>query len=269
MNDSTWSVTEELAALRNRAGLNKTEMAHALGYKGISSYQRYENAELFNDTYLPFKMYQRLRRALIGRGKPPVSEDEVKRLVGFQEVVGTLRNKTDRKRESEEQYTNKRNQQTLQETLQTVDAREWSGQRPVPIISDVEAGEWADVVDPYEPGSGDGYLFTNRASELSFALRVIGRSMQPLFERGDYIVVDPNVPPMPGDIVVAKLDAENAATLKKYRPRGNDENGDPVIELVPLNEDWPTLTIDSAHRGRIIGTVVEHRKYRRFPQPKI
>ncbi len=37
----------------------------------------------------------------------------------------------------------------------------------------------------------------------------------------------------------------------------------PVIELVPLNEDWPTLTISTDNPGHIIGTLVEHRRYRR------
>lgn len=45
-------VTETLKALRERAGLSMAEMAKLLGYKGASSYQRYEDSETYNEGYL-------------------------------------------------------------------------------------------------------------------------------------------------------------------------------------------------------------------------
>jgi len=87
--------------------------------------------------------------------------------------------------------------------------------------------------------------------------------MLPEFHEGDKIVIDPEVAPQPGDLVIAKLDGDDEATFKKYRPRGVDSTGAPVIELVPLNDDWPTLTITADKPGRIMGTMVEHRRYRR------
>mgnify|MGYP004716968083 FL=1 len=60
--------------------------------------------------------------------------------------------------------------------------------------------------------------------------------------------------------MVAK-NGEDEALFKKYRPRGII-NGQEVYELVPLNEDYPTLRSDSS-KIRIIGTMMEHRKYRR------
>jgi SOS-response transcriptional repressor LexA len=92
---------------------------------------------------------------------------------------------------------------------------------------------------------------------------VRGDSMGREFREGDKIIVDPEVAPQPGDYVVAKVDGEGEATFKKYRPRGADAEGRPVIDLVPLNEDWPVLRIDAARPGRILGTLVEHRRYRR------
>ncbi len=86
--------------------------------------------------------------------------------------------------------------------------------------------------------------------------------MEPDFREGDKVIIDPEIQPRPGDYVVAKLANENEATFKKYRPRGSDKDGRPTIELVPLNPDWPTLVVDSDHPGRIIGTMVEHRRYR-------
>ena len=71
------------------------------------------------------------------------------------------------------------------------------------------------------------------------------------------------VQPRPGDFVVAKRDSDLSATFKKYRIRNQDEQGRDVIELTPLNPDWPTLMIDRDNPGRIVGTMVEHRRYRR------
>jgi SOS-response transcriptional repressor LexA len=136
--------------------------------------------------------------------------------------------------------------------------------RGVAVIDYVAAGAWDAVTDPYPPGRGMELLVTERsAGGSSFALVVRGTSMEPEFRDGDKIIVDPDVTPQPGDYVVAKLEREDEATFKKFRPRGSDAAGQPVIDLVPLNEDWPVLHIDAANPGRIVGTMVEHRRYRR------
>jgi len=43
---------------------------------------------------------------------------------------------------------------------------------------------------------------------------------------------------------------------------GIDANGNDIIELVPLNQDFPSLRSDTLPIT-IIGTMVEHRRYRR------
>lgn len=75
------------------------------------------------------------------------------------------------------------------------------------------------------------------------------------------MIVDPVIAPQPGDYVVAK-NGEEEATFKKYRPRGMNERGDVVYELVPLNEDYPSMRSDLTPI-KIVGTMVEHRKYRK------
>jgi SOS-response transcriptional repressor LexA len=64
-----------------------------------------------------------------------------------------------------------------------------------------------------------------------------------------------------GDYVVAKNGGDEA-TFKKYRPRGKDAAGVDVFELVPLNDDFASLRSDIDHIA-IIGTMVEHRRYRK------
>jgi len=137
-----------------------------------------------------------------------------------------------------------------------------TGARQVPLISYVQAGMWSDAVDSYHPGAASEYLQTDLdLSSGAFALEIKGDSMLPEFRPGDKVIIDPSIEPSPGDYVVAK-NGDDEATFKKYRPRGINERGVMVFELVPLNEDYPTLRSD-VQPIRIIGTMVEHRKYRR------
>lgn len=136
------------------------------------------------------------------------------------------------------------------------------GHRQIPLISSVQAGQMTEALEPFPTGSAFEYLLTDLPlSEYAFALEIEGQSMEPDFKEGDRIIVDPALQPQPGDFVVAKNGREEA-TFKKYRPRGIGQGGREVFELVPLNDDYPT--INSEHEpARIIGVMVEHRRYRR------
>ncbi len=92
----------------------------------------------------------------------------------------------------------------------------------------------------------------------AFALEISGESMLPDFRPGEVIIIDPDCAIKPGDFVVAKTDGDDEATFKKYRPRGHDDNDIEIIELVPLNDDYPSETINAARPGRIIGKMVRH-----------
>lgn len=136
------------------------------------------------------------------------------------------------------------------------------GGRSIPVISAIQAGMWCEIVDQFQPGDADEYLLTDlELSAHAFALTIRGDSMLPEFNPGDRVIIDPDVAPHPGDFVAAK-NGEQEATFKKYRPRGMDASGNMVFELVPLNDDYPTLRSD-IEPIRIVGTMVEHRKYRR------
>jgi SOS-response transcriptional repressor LexA len=142
--------------------------------------------------------------------------------------------------------------------------------RPIPVIDYVQAGDWTAPADPHPKGAeldieGMDFVFANsRLSDKAFALEIRGTSMEPEFRQGDRVIVDPAIVPVPGDYVVAKLSDEGEATFKKYRP-GPVVGGQPTrIELVPLNPDWPIMSIDKRHPGRILATMVEHHRYRRL-----
>jgi SOS-response transcriptional repressor LexA len=139
------------------------------------------------------------------------------------------------------------------------------GDRMVPVLDYVQASEWMASAKPYPIMERTEILWTRlpQLSERAFALVVEGESMIDVFYPGDIVIVDPDVAPRPGDYVVAKTASEDALTFRKYRPRGMDRAGKPVVELAPLNDDYPATVIDSTSPGLIIGTMVEHRKYRR------
>lgn len=136
------------------------------------------------------------------------------------------------------------------------------GSRRIPLISYVQAGHMTEVVDIYQVGDGAEWILTDlELSPSAFALKIKGDSMLPEFREGDTVIIDPSVHPLPGDFVVAKNGAHEA-TFKKYRPRGANDRGESVFELVPLNEDYPSMRSDISP-VRIIGTMVEHRRYRK------
>lgn len=138
-------------------------------------------------------------------------------------------------------------------------------QGAVPVISYVQAGEWTDVPEAVDVANAERIYTDYPVSVDAFALIVEGYSMLPMLAPGDKIIVEPHLTPAPGTLVVAQLDGDDRATLKRYRDRGKDSDGNPIIELAPINPDYPTLRIDAANPGRIVGVVVERRCYNRPP----
>lgn len=133
----------------------------------------------------------------------------------------------------------------------------------VPVLSYVQAGHWHEMCEQATAFDGNVEYVTAGVDvgPCGFGLWLRGKSMEPFFKEGDLIIVDPEEAPQPGDFVVAKNGSEEA-TFKKYRPRGIDESGQEVFELVPLNDDFPTMHSDRQHI-QIIGVMVEHRSYRK------
>lgn len=123
-----------------------------------------------------------------------------------------------------------------------------------PVLSWVSAGDWMEAVEPYHRRSIERWLDTNvECSDSSFWLDVKGDSMtSPVglsIPEGMVILVDPEVEPRNGKLVVAKLDNESEATFKKL-----------VIDagrkfLKPLNPQYPMIPING--NCQIIGVVVD------------
>ncbi|GKQ73935.1 prophage repressor CI [Aeromonas caviae] len=130
----------------------------------------------------------------------------------------------------------------------------------VPILSYVQAGQWREMCEQATAFDGSLEYVTAGVSvgSCAFGLWVRGNSMEPDFKEGDLLIVDADEAPKAGDFVIAKNGSEEA-TFKKYRSRGEYEDGSPRFELVPLNDDHETLSTDQTSIA-IIGVVVEHRR---------
>lgn len=125
-----------------------------------------------------------------------------------------------------------------------------------PVLSAVAAGAFADALQPYEPGAEpDAELTDYKAKGEAFWLEVEGDSMtwtgSPSIPAGHLILVDTGIEPKPGQLVVAKLVSESAATFKKLISDGGR------LFLKPLNPDPIYRTVEVDANCRIIGVVKE------------
>lgn len=134
--------------------------------------------------------------------------------------------------------------------------------RQIPLLDYVQAGLFHEVgYDGLNPLGSSWTTYEGARPECVFSLKVEGNSMTPEFIPGDEIVVDGSLEAKPGSLVIAQEIQHGIArtTFKKYRVIGVNEFGVDVIELVPLNPDFPTLNSTQIEIS-IIGVVVAHNR---------
>lgn len=131
-----------------------------------------------------------------------------------------------------------------------------AGGRVVPKLSSVGV---LDRVHGRE-AKVDSYSHTQfPCSELSFIWTVQDRSNAPDYLPGDVIVIDPEIEPVPGDMVFAAVgDGEPV-----FRAFEISENG--KILLKPKNSAWGRgVEIDEGSDGKILGVMSERTSPRRM-----
>lgn len=227
-------VTTELRRLRERADISMEKMAIEMGYKGASSYQRYENATEFTKSYFSKGFIEKLLKVLVGKGSPPIEEAEIYRLSGYPEI------------------------DIKQKPVFLSGLHHAIVPNAVPLISaqqvDMFTKKSLPKQDMLEYVSVEGDV-----NKSAFCLAVSDSSMSPVFNEGDRLIADPSAEIRPGDYVIAKLNTEIAATIRKYRVR-SIEDGEPIIDLMPENPDYPKMTISKSSPGTIYAKIVEHRR---------
>lgn len=184
------TIPQRVKVLRERAGLSMEEAAVAGGWKGASSYQRYEDEELFTRAYLPLGVAEKLIQAFAGRGNPQIRPQEIMALTHLPGVP----------------------------FVNSVPLG-----RGVRIIGVVEAGVWREAFElpPEEQQTYPCPALPGYENVEVFGLQVKGPSMNKLYPDGSVVlcVRVPDVEPRAGDIVVvsAKRGDLLEATLKELR----------------------------------------------------
>jgi len=119
---------------------------------------------------------------------------------------------------------------------------------PRPVLGEVAAGNpltiYPDAIDTIQLPT------IARMPKDSFLLRVKGDSLKDAYIfGGDIVIVNPNLEPKNGKIVVAILD--DAAVVKRFNKKRNE------IELVSENPDYKPIVIDKKYPSfKIVGIVV-------------
>ncbi|OYO29180.1 LexA family transcriptional regulator [Janthinobacterium sp. PC23-8] len=133
------------------------------------------------------------------------------------------------------------------------------GTRAIPVISAIQAGAMKEITVPYAAGDGYATIYVDDTySQWAFGLEIDGDSMVPDYQPGDIVIIEPEWQPRPGDCVAAR-NGKQEATFKKYRLRGINADGNDIFELVPINEDYPTVRSDETPLT-IIGVMAESRR---------
>jgi len=126
--------------------------------------------------------------------------------------------------------------------------------RRVPLISSVQAGNWKEMIEGNWDEVTHWIETTAKVSPYSFSLRISGDSMSApsgsgmSLPNGSIVIVDPEVEPVNGRIVVARINGTNEATVKKLAIDG------PNMYLMPLNPAFQPIPLDSS--CEIIGVCV-------------
>lgn len=187
MDDTAESITGRVRALRKRAGLSMTDFAEKLGFKGASSVQRYENPEAYAGGYLRRDLVSLMEKALVRRGSPPISREEVWELAG-------------------PEYA----RPPVEPSNAQIGAKTRGDAVTIPLYGQAvggvdgefvlnEGNKLADIFAPPELESVSG----------AYAVTVSGESMSPRYDDGEVVYVHPKRRPVKGDYVVAQIHNPN------------------------------------------------------------
>lgn len=132
--------------------------------------------------------------------------------------------------------------------------------KKIPILEITQLEHWHIGIDIPTPIERE-YLMSNiHNPSKCFALKVLDDSMKPDFVEGDMIVIDSEQKPAPGEFVVARVDKD--ILFRKYQVESSVNGEAEYFSLTPLNQDFPPFS-SSRHSIELLGTMVEHRIFRR------
>lgn len=222
MDQAPFIASDRLNDLRNRAGLSIKKLAIAMGYANASSIQRYLDMETFGNGYFHRDLVDRIEEALLGKGVPPISREEIWALAGpeFAEAAA------------------------LKPQGSTPGLPSF-GRRDLPVYAAAMGGDGHIVItfDPIEYHERPSYL--EHVSD-GYGVYIVGDSMVPAYRPGDIAYVNPrapllkdtdvvlfhNPPDKEAECIIKQLNGWNdkAWTLEQFRP---------ALEFEVDRIDWP------------------------------
>jgi len=127
--------------------------------------------------------------------------------------------------------------------------------RLVPVINKVSAGYPTDFNDlDYPVGIADDYI---RCPDLhdpnTFAVRVVGDSMEPKFREGDIVIFSPAAEVHNGDDCFVRFAMPHETTFKRVFFESDNK-----IRLQPRNEKYSPTIVDGKRINGLYRAVVKH-----------
>ncbi|GAG90629.1 unnamed protein product [marine sediment metagenome] len=127
----------------------------------------------------------------------------------------------------------------------------------VPVINKVSAGYPTDFDDlGYPVGFSDDYV---RCPDMhdpnTFAVRVVGDSMEPRFTEGDIVVFSPAAEVSNGDDCFVRFSQPHETTFKRVFFEADD-----TVRLQPRNEMYPPMVVDGKRINGLYRAVIKYER---------
>lgn len=133
----------------------------------------------------------------------------------------------------------------------------------VPLLNSQQACDPKTVIQAIRDETGHHSVsfiplspeISQKLGENAFALRVQDDSMTPDLKIGDVLIVDSDQVIRPGGVVIAHLQDNNEATVRRYKQLSA---GSPLqeYELIATNENWASIRVAQTNGHRIVGVVL-------------
>jgi transcriptional regulator with XRE-family HTH domain len=95
-------------------------------------------------------------------------------------------------------------------------------------------------------------------SARALCFDVFDRAMEPRFEVGHIVVVDPERIPEPGDCILVALLSSQEIKFGRYKPSPESRAGQPPFTLEFDNRFFEPKLVTLAHQPVFLGTMIEH-----------
>lgn len=115
----------------------------------------------------------------------------------------------------------------------------------VPLINSVAAGYPREFTDlGYPARVADEYVLSPDVDDPdAFAARVVGDSMEPLYQEGDIVVFSPNRVVKSGMDCFVRLERDSETTFKRVMLESDGEKEGAMIRLIALNQMYGERTV--------------------------